>query len=264
MAASSSATSGWTSRLGSSLGRFTLRHIFLWTSFVAVACVALRNASAAWASSLLGAALVLLSASLLLAAFRDARSRAFWIGFATVGWLYVALLAYSTGIDTSNRNWSNPFRPDALITTQLSHWLYSWMCEKISPPVSSPGMTGGFGGMSGGSTLPMGSGIDPAGMGSSAGMYGGYDSGMGSADGGYGSASMGSGGMTGMAAGMMAGPGMATTAPTPFIPLQHDFTNVAHALWAILLAACGGALASWLYATRPKTDENRAESAGMR
>src|SRR5687767_7080332 len=96
--ASSSADSGWSSRFGSPWGRFTLRQLFVWTAFVAVACVALRNATATWASSLLGAALVLLAASLLLAAFRDGRSRAFWIGFATVGWLYVGLLAYSTGI----------------------------------------------------------------------------------------------------------------------------------------------------------------------
>src|SRR5687768_17550696 len=115
----SSGDSSWSSRFGLAWGRFTLRQLFLWTAFVAVACVALRNATPTWASSLLGAALVLLAASLLLATFREGRSRAYWIGFATVGWLYVTLLAYSTGIDTNNRPWNNPFRPDALITTQL-------------------------------------------------------------------------------------------------------------------------------------------------
>lgn len=263
--ASTSTSSRWQSRFGSALGRFTLRQLFLWTAFIALGCVALRNATATWASSLLGAALVLLAASLLLAAFRDGRSRAYWIGFATVGWLYVALLAYSTGIDTNNRPWNNPFRPDALITTQLSHSLYSWMCEKISPPVANPpamgsGFGGAYGGMPGALGGPMGSGGDSAMMASS---YG-YDPGMGSADGGYGSASMGPGSMSGMG-GMMAGPGIPPAAPAPFVPLQHDFTNVAHALWAILLAACGGVLASWLYATRPNKDDNRGiESAAAR
>jgi hypothetical protein len=259
--ASSAGDSGWSSRFGSAWGRFTLRQLFLWTAFVAVACVALRNATPTWASSLLGAALVLLAASLLLAAFRDGHSRAFWIGFATVGWLYVTLLAYSTGIDTNNRPWNNPFRPDALITTQLSHSLYSWMCEKISPPPANPpGMMTGFGGMPAGMGMPMGSSMDSAGMGGTAAMYGGYDaSGAGGGDSGYGTAS---GGMPGT--GMM-GPGgmgpLGPMTPTPFIPVQHDFTNVAHALWTIVLAACGGALASWLYTTRSKTSD-AAEVAG--
>ena len=237
--------------------------MFLWTAFVAVACVALRNATPTWASSLLGAALVLLAASLLLATFREGRSRAFWIGFATVGWLYVTLLAYSTGIDTNNRPWNNPFRPDALITTQLSHSLYSWMCQRVAPPANPPGMMGGFGSMSGGIGMPMGSSMDSAGMGGTA-MYGGYDaSGAGGGDSGYGAASGGMPGTGMMGPGGMGPGGMGSMASTPFIPAQHDFTNVAHALWAILLAACGGALASWLYTTRPKTINAASDAAAV-
>jgi hypothetical protein len=81
-------------------------------------------------------------------------------------------------------------------------------------------------------------------MASTPGMYGGYDP-AGAA-----------GGMPGM--GMMGPGGMGPMPPTAFIPTQHDFANVAHALWAILLAASGGVLASWLYSTRPKAADAEA------
>jgi|SRR5882724_3688883 len=40
------------------------------------------------------------------------------------------------------------------------------------------------------------------------------------------------------------------TAPRPASPNSKDFVNVAHALWTLLLAACGGRFAQWLYQSR--------------
>jgi hypothetical protein len=75
----------------------------------------------------------------------------------------------------------------------------------------------------------------------------------------------GSGGdMSMMSGGMMpggtSGPGMGgmggpPAPPPPPGPSAQDFTNVTQALWAILLAAIGGALARWLYATRPASGQ---------
>lgn len=227
----------WSPMVKSPIWRFTLRQLFLWTAFVALGCVALRNASGTWASSMLGLALVILAASLLLAMFREGRQRAYWIGFATAGWLYVILLAYSHGVVTTNGRWTNPFRQEDLVTTQLSHMLYTWMCEKIAPPPAPAGMASGYGGMSG---MPGGS--SGPGMGSAGMMSGsGYDSGMGRSDGSYGGPPGGyptspGGPMPGMMGSMGMGV-MGPAVPTVFTPAQHDFTNVAQALWTLLLAA---------------------------
>ena len=78
---------------------------------------------------------------------------------------------------------------------------------------------------------------------------------------------MGSGmGMPGMGMAGPMGPGGGPTVAIPAFtgPSQGDFINVAHSLWALLLAACGGWLARWLYATGPakKQTEDAAESRG--
>ena len=40
---------------------------------------------------------------------------------------------------------------------------------------------------------------------------------------------------------------------TGFIgPIKHEFLNTAHAFWTLLLAACGGSIAQWLYLTRDR------------
>jgi hypothetical protein len=50
--------------------------------------------------------------------------------------------------------------------------------------------------------------------------------------------------------GMGSGMGMPAPPGPPPGPAEHQFANVAHALWTILLAMLGGCLASWLYATK--------------
>ena len=43
--------------------------------------------------------------------------------------------------------------------------------------------------------------------------------------------------------------------PTFTGPSQQDFAFVAHALWTLLLALCGGWFAQWVYATRGQRSE---------
>ena len=59
--------------------------------FVAVGFAALREADELWASWLFPLTLVLLLVAVLLAAQRTGDRRAFWIGFALVGWGYLSL-----------------------------------------------------------------------------------------------------------------------------------------------------------------------------
>ena len=47
-------------------------------------------------------------------------------------------------------------------------------------------------------------------------------------------------------------------------PSHGDFVNVAHSLWALLLAACGGWLARWLYATGPAAKKGTADHTNER
>lgn len=212
--------------------RFSLKQLLLATAFVALGCVALRSANATWVAAMFGLALLILVASLLLATYRDGRSRAFWVGFALFGWIHL-LFPMATGL-----------QPTQVITTRISHRLYDWL---YSVPPMAMGATGMGSGMSGGMSMPGGSYAGGAGgysapMGSSGGnMTGGWStpSGM--------PGSMGMGGMMGSVSGAM---------PSPFTgPTQDDFTSVAHTLWMLLLALGGGWFAQWLYATRSQRNE---------
>ena len=179
-----------------------------------------------------------LAASLLLALYRDGQARAFWVGFAVIGWLHLLLLLYCWSLHPDTRKWGNPLRPDELITTRLSHKTHDWMYPQVMVPIVYGGMGSSMGGM------PMGAGGgDMMGSGSAEGGMSGYGSMAG--PGGM----PGSGGMPGMGA-MMGGSGTVSV-PTPG-PSQQDFTNVAHALWTLLLAVAGGQFGKWLYATRDR------------
>ena len=74
---------------------FGLRQLFLWTAAVALGLVALRSASANWVAAIMALTLYVLAVSVLLVVFRRGPQRAYWIGFATFGWLYLLLLAAS-------------------------------------------------------------------------------------------------------------------------------------------------------------------------
>ncbi len=222
--------------------RFSLKQLLLATALVAVGCVALRSANTTWVGVMFGLTWLALAASLLLALYRDGPSRAFWVGFAALGWLYLLLLMYCWNLPEGVYRWGTPLRSDELITTRLSHKLHGWMYPV--PTGSQPVYPGAS--ASGG--MPMGSG----GANMNDGMSG-YGGSMGSSDGGMSGGDMMAGSGGGMPGGFFGG--MPGGMPGPVVPAfsgpsQQDFTNVSHALWTLLLAFCGGWFAQWLYATR--------------
>jgi hypothetical protein len=217
--------------------------MFLWTAAIALGLVALRSASPTWVSAMLGLALAVLSVSILFAIFRRGPQRAFWIGFTTIGWLYVVLLFTSWTLGRTTTN-NSPLRAHNLITQKLSsvsyHWLYDKAFDSYNSTVrGSTGQMGSMGAVGYGGMIPGGEG--DSGYGGD--VYGGgYSGGMGSV-------------MLGGLSGPVAMPG-----PPPG-PSESDFVNVAHALWALLFAAIGGALAGWLYATGPGKSDKPATAS---
>src|SRR5262245_13725795 len=114
--------------LAPSLWRFTLRQFLAAVAFIALGCVALRSASSWWASAMLGLILFVLTASLLLVAYRRDADRAFWAGFATFGWVYVLLLVLGWTMD------AGPLRTTSLVTNKLSRAAHGWLYSEATYP----------------------------------------------------------------------------------------------------------------------------------
>jgi hypothetical protein len=221
--------------------RFTLRQFLIGIAGIALACVALRSASTWWVSAMLGLAFFAMTAALLLVVYRRDAQRAFWIGFAAFGWVYLLLLILGWSIEKNT-----PVKTSSLFTDRLSRASYDWLFAKATAQVD-----GGYGGYGGGGYGGYSGGGYPA-----PGYPGGYPPGpRGRMPGGYmPGGDMGSGGYGSM---MPAGSGYggAPSAPAPpFVapPSKTDFVNVAHGIWAILLAVCGGWLARLIYITQPR------------
>ena len=178
--------------------RFTLKHLLLATAAIALGLVALRHASGAWTAALLAIAQFVLAAAILLVVFRRGAARAFWLGFAVFGWLYLLLLiiswlGHSPGTET-------PLQPYYLATTRLSNACYHWWFDKAFATYTAQYPVPQY-------PYTPASAWPPPG------------------------------------------------APPLPGPNEQDFANVAHALWTLLLALCGGQLAKWLYATQRSPPE---------
>jgi hypothetical protein len=91
------------SRTSHTMPRFSIRQLLIATAFAAAGCFGLLNATALVAAAALSGVALLLSASVLLATYRDGERRAFWVGFAFLGWVYLFLcfggILSSTGFD---------------------------------------------------------------------------------------------------------------------------------------------------------------------
>jgi hypothetical protein len=72
--------------------QFSLRTLFALVALTAVACVALPHATRVWAASVFSLTVAVLVVAAFLAAFRRGADRAYWAGFAAVGWLYLLLV----------------------------------------------------------------------------------------------------------------------------------------------------------------------------
>jgi hypothetical protein len=73
------------------LPRFSIASILVLVLFVAIGFAALREATDAWDSGMLAATLLALLVAVLLAVHRRDERRAFWMGFALSGWLYLVV-----------------------------------------------------------------------------------------------------------------------------------------------------------------------------
>jgi hypothetical protein len=71
------------------LPRYTIRSLLGVVLFVAIAAAALRAADDAWESGVLGLTLLVLLTAVLLAVHRTDHKRAYWLGFALFGWVYL-------------------------------------------------------------------------------------------------------------------------------------------------------------------------------
>jgi hypothetical protein len=188
--------------------RFSIRQLLLATALIAAGCFALLNATPLIAAAAMSGAALTLSAAVLLAIYRDGERRAFWVGFALLGWTYL-FLCFGGFLSVTSLDWRGN------ITGQLAVALYdrAYASDVVQPPQT------GF--------MP----------------YTSYTPTVTYPPGGY--------------APMTGGPVYPSTAPVIVVqvssaPDREQFLYVAHALWTLLIAACGGWFAQWLCATRTK------------
>ena len=233
--------------------QFSLRNLLIAVASFAFGAAALVNANSWWLAITWSTSLFSLAAALLLAVYRREEKRAFWSGFAIFGALYVLLLMYSIQpVSSSNSSvlCLLPLSYFNLLTTKLSNWSYSRLPAALTTeylPGPGPGAPGsgsmpgmpGMGGMPGGGV----GGPPGGGMGAPFGMMPGMAGGMGS---------------SGMGP---SGGGMPAMALNPRFVSQQIYLEVSHALWTLLIAMLGGALARWLHKTRGSL-ASRAEVAG--
>jgi len=106
--------------------RFTLRQLLGLVALVAVAVPALMHASLWWAAAWLSGCLLVLGIALLGIVYRDGPRRAFWIGFALLGWGYT-LTVYGPVLDRQVGH--------RLITTKVP--AYAQLQRGLDEPVSS-------------------------------------------------------------------------------------------------------------------------------
>jgi hypothetical protein len=214
------AESDWTPLFKSPNWRFSLRQLLIAIALIAVGLFALRSASPFWVMVSLSLTLLVLAASPLVALYRQGPERAFWIGFATIGWFYMLVLLYCWNLDRPS---NYPLRADQLLTTNLSYQLHQWMyplkpepltvypgdpfaVDPFAPPPTISAMLPGSG------PIPPTTNVQMPPPGSIPGRN-----------------------------------------SAPAGPAVNDFINVAHSIWTLLLAFCGGQFCKWLYATRPQS-----------
>ena len=202
--------------LKSYLPRFSIRQLLVWTAFIGFACVSLRSPSESWIATAFAVVLVILGATPMLVILRQGPERAYWMGFAVVGWLYLALLLYSFALEPSSVN-SNPLSAGNLATARLSRFGHELIYGRQEMPVSfslTVGTSTTNGVMNAQQVTFTGIGSNPA---------------------------------------TLRATSIRLLGVAPSRPIGssvEDFIHVAHALWTLLLATCGGWFATWLYAAR--------------
>jgi hypothetical protein len=217
-----------------SLFQFSIRGLFIGVTILSVGIAALLNANGWSEADLWGGTIFLLATGVLLAIYRQAGRRAFWLGFSVFGWLYLAVVIYSwTPSANPQVARTDPLVESSLITTRLSHVAYNSLLPETKKQPSVP-MKNGDGSAvmtvyytnSNGQQLPMGEW--PVSAASST------------------AANTPSLAFTPSGTLMGANPN--------YVPIEN-FTHITHALWLLLIAAVGGKTCQLIYGTRPNTEE---------
>lgn len=209
--------------------QFSLASLGAIVALTAVACCALVYASDTWAVALFTSVILFLAFATVAAIYRESRARAYWLCAAVFGWLYL-LLIFGPFSGTRHLEDNGRLNEDPeLATARVARWAYQTVLPKLRQPPPPVTSGGGFFPSGGGGTFGPATGMS-GGIGGGEGMLGGVG-GM-------------PGGMTGSG-----GPGV-PVATTSNYPNEPDFMRVSQAIWTWLSALIGGALGTWLYASR--------------
>lgn len=143
--------------------RYTNNQLLIVMGLLAASCGLLVTASEWSASFVFSVTIATLTVAVLGAICRRGRARAFWLGFAVVGWGYLVLvhtpITSGTAISSADRTWR--LQEDGpIITTRILVWGYQHWLRPPQQPMSGSGMFGAlpfeltrvqFGGLGGGS-----------------------------------------------------------------------------------------------------------------
>jgi hypothetical protein len=206
------------------LHQFSLKTLAGIVAFAAVACCSLIYATSTWSATIYTAAIVFLAFATLAAVYRREGARAYWVGCAFCGWLYL-LLVFGPLSGTQQVNTMGQLNVGSeLATTHLARWLYGTVLPKLREPPSATQVAG-----SGPIPLPGSLVFDTA---------------------------AGTRQVAITQLGFVSAPPAAAHYPD-----ETSFIRVSHALWTWMFALAGGIMASWLYAKRRSLDEvRRADS----
>jgi hypothetical protein len=227
-----------------SLFQFSIRSLLVAVTIVAVGIAALLNAGPWWEAVVWGGTICFLAIAILLVVYRQKEGRAFWLGFALFGWLYLAVLVYSwTPYANPQYSRSDPLAQSSLITTRLSHMAYNSILPESKKQPSVPMMNGDgtapmtvyFGTSDGGQVMTTAAttsqplpviGTMPTAAGSSG---------------------------TNTISLAFTPSGVLMSSNPNYVSIEH-FTHIAHALWLLLIGAVGGKACQFIYRTRPQTE----------
>jgi hypothetical protein len=211
-----------------SLFQFSIRSLLVGVTIAAVGLAALLNAGPWWEAAVWGGTLFVLAIAILLIVYRRQEGRAFWLGFAVLGWLYLGVVVYSwTPHAASGYPRRDPLAGQSLVTTQLAKLAYDSLLPKTKTQENIAAES---------QTVALDLGIPVAGEAMSRDRTTAARSRM------------------DMIAAMM---GASTTPMVPnpaYVPL-NNFLHIAHALWLLLVAAIGGKSCQLIYRTRPREEQ---------
>jgi hypothetical protein len=225
------------------LFQFSIRSLLVGVTIAAVGIAALLNANAWWEGGAWVTALFLLGCSILLAAYRRDEKRAYWLGFAIFGGLYLGAFMFVAVYDWSALMVGGlPGQPSGIVTTRISQLAYYAVIpeSRRAEYVPVPGAAGQTTQMvtyayAAPATAPTGATTySPPPPVAPQAVYT-------------------------VPVGV---PVYSTTTP-PVSPLTPNasyvslgtFVNITHALWLLLAAAIGGKVCQLIYRTRPPAEK---------